>query len=683
MPLPLSSKGIEFHVLTDRQKFVGLTGYIPGVAYDDVDFTVLTQPTNGVLIGTAPNLCYVPDAGFVGTDSFVYEARAGATVGFQRTVTLNVAANFVPPIGIPEPEFGIAETHYMYENETYDFGSGPEPYRDAGNGPYTHYVDFENGSDVGNDVFGSAANPRRTIPQTIPGIVPAVTYEFPPGSVIEIHGAPFDYRPRITITGNGTAAKPIFVRGVDPRNKPVFRRPFTLRSDYIIVENIEFDCRDFGLGMSGTIWIQVNEQQDPVLRLFNHIAVRHCLFRDQPTTVAGAQPAAVNFRVTKDGSAPNTDSDLLEHLVVYDVEVRNFSQWDDFTGTDDYIGVHFGPNTRYGWVLDSHLHHTRSHGICLSRTNGLSNHTPARDVFLGRNYVHNCKEDPIQSKLGVNIVVSQNTIHTVRDSDSGNGDGIGISNHDANDTWPATDNAWVVFNEIYDAERGIDHTIVTPPGGVPPGGVASRSYIVGNVIHDTRAINGPITQRGAAVNKGQLAQSRIIGNTIYNCDQGIWLGLPNLTEPHLSTAVVRNNLILNLTEAHFDATGQHAMHIFLRPNETIPFTVVDHNLHWEDAGQVRFNIVNPGNTTRNFSDVAAMFLDTGLGAVSLQIDPLLVDPENGDFHLSAGSPCINAGLADDVYTLFPILYPGLSIDFYQDGTPMTPGQFDIGALPVE
>ena len=43
------------------------------------------------------------------------------------------ACSWVPPIGIPKPTFGIEESHWMY--------AGQPGYLDAGNGPYTHYVD--------------------------------------------------------------------------------------------------------------------------------------------------------------------------------------------------------------------------------------------------------------------------------------------------------------------------------------------------------------------------------------------------------------------------------------------------------------------------------------------------------------------------------------------------------------
>ena len=45
-----------------------------------------------------------------------------------------------PPIGIPQPPFGIVESHTMYQGQLYDYdndGTPEAPYKDAGNGPYT------------------------------------------------------------------------------------------------------------------------------------------------------------------------------------------------------------------------------------------------------------------------------------------------------------------------------------------------------------------------------------------------------------------------------------------------------------------------------------------------------------------------------------------------------------------
>ncbi|MEY3896454.1 MAG: hypothetical protein RLZZ214_1974, partial [Verrucomicrobiota bacterium] len=56
-----------------------------------LSYTVVTQPTSGTLLGTAPNLTYSPAANFVGTDRFTYRVRDGALDSAVATITINVA----------------------------------------------------------------------------------------------------------------------------------------------------------------------------------------------------------------------------------------------------------------------------------------------------------------------------------------------------------------------------------------------------------------------------------------------------------------------------------------------------------------------------------------------------------------------------------------------------------------
>ena len=54
-------------------------------------YTVATQPTNGTLSGTAPNLTYTPNAGFHGSDSFTFTANNGTYTSVAATVSITVA----------------------------------------------------------------------------------------------------------------------------------------------------------------------------------------------------------------------------------------------------------------------------------------------------------------------------------------------------------------------------------------------------------------------------------------------------------------------------------------------------------------------------------------------------------------------------------------------------------------
>ena len=59
---------------------------------DTLIYTVLTNPSNGSLSGTAPNLTYTPDAGFSGPDSFTWRVSDGRGGSDTATVNLEVAA---------------------------------------------------------------------------------------------------------------------------------------------------------------------------------------------------------------------------------------------------------------------------------------------------------------------------------------------------------------------------------------------------------------------------------------------------------------------------------------------------------------------------------------------------------------------------------------------------------------
>ena len=58
---------------------------------DALAYTVLTQPANGLLSGTAPNITYTPTANFTGSDSFTFKANDGTNDSAPATVTLRVA----------------------------------------------------------------------------------------------------------------------------------------------------------------------------------------------------------------------------------------------------------------------------------------------------------------------------------------------------------------------------------------------------------------------------------------------------------------------------------------------------------------------------------------------------------------------------------------------------------------
>ena len=57
---------------------------------DSLTYQVVTQPANGSISGTAPNLIYTPNADFNGTDSFSYLVNDGTVDSIEATVSISI-----------------------------------------------------------------------------------------------------------------------------------------------------------------------------------------------------------------------------------------------------------------------------------------------------------------------------------------------------------------------------------------------------------------------------------------------------------------------------------------------------------------------------------------------------------------------------------------------------------------
>ncbi len=79
---------------------------------DTLTFSVITQPTQGTLGGTLPNLIYTPNSGFSGADSFTFKVNDGTTDSNTATVNITVMAAPVntPPVAADQSVDTNAET---------------------------------------------------------------------------------------------------------------------------------------------------------------------------------------------------------------------------------------------------------------------------------------------------------------------------------------------------------------------------------------------------------------------------------------------------------------------------------------------------------------------------------------------------------------------------------------------
>jgi len=75
-------------------------------ADDDVlSYIIVSQPEHGVLLGEGPNYTYVPDPGFVGDDSFSFQASDGQALSNIASVNITIAPNSGNSAPIAEDRF--------------------------------------------------------------------------------------------------------------------------------------------------------------------------------------------------------------------------------------------------------------------------------------------------------------------------------------------------------------------------------------------------------------------------------------------------------------------------------------------------------------------------------------------------------------------------------------------------
>jgi len=371
------------------------------------------------------------------------------------------AQSYNPPIGIPAPEFGIEESHLIYENSLYDFGSGPEPYRDAGNGPYTHYVDKNdpNATDVGN-LFGTPAIPRLTIPKNLT-----------PGSVVEVHNGPYNYFENIH-SGTylpvcyiiGTAQKPVFIRGASAEKRFELggnNKILVWNVSYLIMENVY---------IKGPT-MQIRQPSD-------HFVLRY-------SEVTGETGTGIDIYL---GANEYIEGHLNEHMVFYENEIHDNGPYPSPVETNCH-GIILHNAYKNVWIIDNKIYNNGDDGIHIfDRSIWDQNPGPGADrIFIGRNVIHHDGENAIDVKGSTNVIISQNECYGyAKIMPSSSGEAIRINNEGNQD------NIWILYNKIYDSEDGINPIkALFPP------------YIIGNIIYDCEiAIN-----RDAAL---------VLNNTIYN-----------------------------------------------------------------------------------------------------------------------------------------------------------------------
>ena len=552
----------------------------------------------------------------------------GYIVAAALLLAVAAASAWTPPVGVPAPPFGIDETHMMYAGQTYDFGSGPVPYPDAGNGPYTHYIDVSSpaATDTSN-TYGTPTKPRKTVPWNLPA-----------GSVVEIHGGPYGTPNPYTIywtwfSAAGTAEKPVFIRGCDASTKPVLTGlQIRVGGSYLIIENLELN--------NTTIGPKFNTA-DPD-GFIHHISMRNLDSHGIPPTNGTAVGASRGH-----------------YIVIYNNHIHDHGDRHYYTENDIH-GCTAGAQAKYVWIVDNHIHDVGGDSVQINSGN-VDPSLYARYVYIARNVMHSNGENAVDLKECWDTVVSQNEMYDFTPShfaESGS-DGTAMVIH-----YSPID-VWVINNHITSACNGIRCN-----GAV-------RGFIVNNLIHNIHHEEGEagydpnsIWASGAGVITWGTPELHVAGNTIYDCDAG-FESPGGGTQAHY----LYNNIIANLSQP-----TSHHIGILVRATSDV--SNMDKNCLYQPGGsaRIRWGSSSPVYSLAQFQ---ATFPGKGLGCT--QSDPLLADPANGDMRLRIGpvaSPAIDAGSNAGFHTyadIFQSLY-GMPLTIDYAGTARPQGvAVDMGA----
>jgi len=602
---------------------------------DPCAFEIVQAPSHGTYwrlsaarIAEAPQrmhrILYTPAEGYVGTDAFTFRLTdAQGAAGNLATVTLEVLAplaqEWVPPLGIPKPEFGIEESHRMYTDQLYDYdqdGTPEAPYGDAGAGPFSHYLDNTHASATDADnPYGTPSRPRLTFP-----------YELPAGSVVEVHGGPYAFRnltDKMAILSRGTARRPVFLRGASAAARPVLSKDLHVRGSYLICEHLSFiNAAGFSTRKTLTSTYVGSD----------HIAIRHSELQGNGTETGNFSVIAFGEDIV-DPEHPVTD------VVAYANQVHHHGQIDP-NAENDTIGVCSNRyDVYYSWIVDNDIHHMSGDSIRVGANPSGALRSSSQYAFVGRNHCHDNGENALDVKTMEYVVASQNDMHGFR----------GLSAGDAGCAIPVhydPDQVWILFNTLHDSNQGVACSGV------------QRLFLVGNVFHD---LHDASEYEGDALRFwGRGDTIEIVNNTMVRVDNGVnYRGGLSVGYPVVGNLIAELNDPARGEFIHYAGTGQSAA------------SEMSHNLLFNIGGT--FRIEWAGLHT----SLAAFQAATGKGTGCLNANPQFVNTDN--FDLAPGSPASETGLEHGVYQRFQDTF-GLNIrrDFSGAPRPGT-GPWSMGA----
>jgi len=347
------------------------------------------------------------------------------------------------------------------------------------------------------------------------------------------------------------------------------------------------------------------------------------------------------------------------YVIVKGFEVRNYK-----TSTKNRvpIGIRITGTAHHVEIRNNVIHHiehngttkngTDAHGIAIHGTSGSS---AIHDIVIDGNTLYSLKLGSSEALvINGNVDGWQVTNNIIRDVNNIGIDAIGFEG-----TAPANDqarNGLIAYNDVYN---------ITSAGNVAYGNERSAAcvYVDGGrdiTIEYNKAHNCNIGVEIASEHRGKATSNVTIRNNfIYdNTDAGISMGGYDTQRGSTENCVIVNNTLYNnarLSNAwgaelyvQYDTRNNIIKDNIFYAGSGKPYilswsavmtgNVMDYNLFFNGASWQWKNVT--------YTSFSAYQSGSGNDAHSLNgVNPLLVNPGNGDLHLQSSSPAIDVGQA--------------------------------------
>lgn len=520
---------------------------------------------------------------------------------------------YLPPIGIPAPTWGSIDPINDLPP------SLPSPWNASTPGFY--YV-AAGGTAEDN---GHPGNPRATIPISAAA-----------GSVIVVEG-PFtaDQTSPNDFKMTGTAEAPVWIIAAEGENNTITGAwGFHTNASYIIIDGFNFDYSGGGgIEIAGDVY---------------GICIRNGTLTSSGT-VDGTTSNGISGVVAQAGSAYGEHG----NFIFYNFDVSLCGDWLYAEGDPDDHG--FAITTKFCedvWILNCEISYCSGDAVQFIANTTLADDENGRRFYIGGCIAHHIAQAAFWVKRGSDIIMSQNTVHTIRrDTPSApNAGGMGGQY--------GPKNFWCIFNTVYNCQTGFNIASSSLEGGTE-----GDVYIIGNVFYDIHDEDGDpdydwrsnlFEAGGAAISIWSgCASATIVNNTIEDCDVGV-------ISPASVPILINGNIM-----GPMHANGGHIITNADNELDTIGYNILAGDVYVQKDASVMTSIAS---------------VNSSYGPDNSNTAPAFVNAPGGNFNLSEGSNGINdfTASANAAYGTFSAAF-ARSILFDRAGNPRPVNNWDMGA----